>query len=160
MGRRIIYGEDYMTFTTVVKTDKAQKFEVWLERLRDPEIQQTKGALCKLYVDGTKKYCCIGILDEVVLGTSWHQETEIDADYGFAFMADDVGETGLIDDQRVADMDLDKVLTEEEQAYFLELVPDKGFNTTRIHALAMVNDAGEDFDTIADTIEELGWDSD
>lgn len=36
----------------------------WVRRLRSDEYKQGNGALCHVKVDGTKQYCCLGVLTE------------------------------------------------------------------------------------------------
>jgi len=36
----------------------------WEKALRNPELEQTTGALCKV-ADGQRSYCCLGVLQEV-----------------------------------------------------------------------------------------------
>jgi hypothetical protein len=37
----------------------------WVAKLREPDLEQTDGALCKTDADGNKSYCCLGVLEEV-----------------------------------------------------------------------------------------------
>jgi hypothetical protein len=37
----------------------------WEKALRNPELKQTQGALCKVDEDGNKSFCCLGVLEEV-----------------------------------------------------------------------------------------------
>lgn len=37
----------------------------WLERLRSGEYPQGRGKLCRLTADGTREYCCLGVLAEL-----------------------------------------------------------------------------------------------
>lgn len=37
----------------------------WEKALRNPELKQTQGALCKADDEGNKSYCCLGVLEEV-----------------------------------------------------------------------------------------------
>jgi hypothetical protein len=139
---------------TLEKTDKQTKFDDWLEALRSGNYIQAESALhaCD---NGVESYCCIGILDEVVYGTQWY-EPDVDHDGYFEYV-DDEGESTLMGADRVADMDLDKHLNKVERKYFENMGVEVAGPINRIGILATVNDMGHTFESIADYVEELGW---
>lgn len=124
-------------------------FRVWLEALDSGEYLQTSHTLCER-VDGDEKaYCCLGVLDEVVFGTEWHEYDGV--------LVDDEGEREMLDSNKASYLDLDLYITENELDYFA----DKGIvvdvDAQRITTLATLNDEGYTFEDIVDVIEELGW---
>jgi len=46
----------------------------WVAKLREADLEQTEGALCKVDVDGNKSYCCLGVLEEVAGNEARPQE--------------------------------------------------------------------------------------
>lgn len=40
---------------------------LWIEALRSGEFQQDIGQLCRVGADGVKRYCCLGVLEELAL---------------------------------------------------------------------------------------------
>jgi hypothetical protein len=136
------------------KTAKQAKFDQWLHALRNGDYIQAESAL-HANDNGIESYCCIGILDEVVYGTEWHVP-DIDHEGYFEYV-DDEGESTLMSDERVADMDLHKELNKVERKYFENMGLDVEGVITRIAALANANDMGHTFESIADYVEELGW---
>jgi hypothetical protein len=143
------------TIVAPVKTDKQIKFDTWLEELRSGDYVQADSAL-RSYDDGCIAYCCVGVLDEKVYGTQWHHDpSEYDADY--YVYADDHGETTLMGEDRVEDMDLHLKITEDERNYFADIGQIIYGAANRIGVLATLNDEGHTFESIADYIEELQW---
>lgn len=108
--------------------------------------------MCEDAGDGEKAYCCIGVLNEVVLGTEWHT-----GDVESPVYVDDDGESELIAVERVANLDLDTPLTLHELDYFADNEVLLGTGCDRLVALAYLNDEGWSFSNIVDVIRELGW---
>lgn len=137
---------------TVQKTKKQTAMQTWLEALESGTFPQGQGALCR--ADGpVYEYCCIGVFDEVVVGTKWHNEDNS------GLLVDDDGEGELVDfaHPHFAYTELGVEVTPMERDY----LSDKGVVLTgeisRAGYLAYMNDQGFTFQEIADTIRELGW---
>jgi hypothetical protein len=43
----------------------------WLEALRSGKYKQAQRALCELNADGSKSYCCLGVLCDIVAPEDW-----------------------------------------------------------------------------------------
>lgn len=136
-------------------TEKQAGFIVWIEALSSGNYQQTQSHLCEDVGEGEKAYCCLGVLDEVVLGTSWSNVGD-----GYV-LVDDEGEVELLSTDRVSFLDLDRIITEDERDYFADNdIVVMGDYYDRVSVLAHLNDSGWTFEQIVDTITELGWDND
>lgn len=139
--------------TVAVKNEKMTK---WLEALTSGDYKQGDSALCA-EVDGEKYFCCLGVYEEVVLGTEWHLVNEDDSLY-----RDQWGNTGVLDSMTAAEIGLDREVTGEEfkKIEDLKLPHALLYASDRMRVLTGLNDDGYSFDFIAGFITTMGWDID
>src|SRR6187397_3127740 len=129
----------------------------WIAKLREPDLEQTDGALCRMDVDGNKSYCCLGVLEEVAGNEARPQVDVMRAGNGvefenLAFYGPTAqGETGLPSSRLVAE-----VLG----------VADEGFQSDNValgvdvdgfafHASEANDDYRWSFERIADQLEKV-----
>lgn len=109
----------------------------WIKALRSGDYVQcgkTMCQMCQVYLDGSARYCCLGVLTEEVAGPGvWHAPA---SGIGYLYIKN----TTMTGTPTKAI--LNKAgFTEAEAVLFVEV-------------LISMNDAGETFDEIADFIEE------
>lgn len=51
--------------------------KLWIDALQSGDYRQTTGALCRTAKDGTKSYCCLGVLCELY---QQHADVSLDVD--------------------------------------------------------------------------------
>jgi len=82
----------------------------WVAKLREPDLAQGDGALCRVDADGNKEYCCLGVLEEVAGNEARLQADVMRAGDGvkfenLAFFGPSAnGETGLPSSRLVAEV--------------------------------------------------------
>lgn len=140
-----------MTTTMPTKTDTTT-WERVLDALRSGEYEQTQHGLCRVQDNGERAHCCMGVIDEVIFGTGWHNP-------GYeGYYVNDDDEESNISAEKAGQLGLLPHVTKSEVAYLQEYAAGIDQEYQRYHALPALNDAGVDFDTIAMIVETLGWD--
>jgi hypothetical protein len=135
----------------------------WEKALRTPGLEQTTGALCKENNDGTRSYCCLGVL-EIVAGNTPKRQDDPGGYLGEAARNLEFhgptahGETGL-PGAELMDQLMGRVTTTGEYP------PDNlylGVDTwgSSIEAAALNDEHGWSFEQIADQIRAVYIDGD
>ena len=108
----------------------------WVAALRSGDYDQGKGALCKPNVFKGAKYCCLGVLCEIVYGEdAWDLPS-----HRYVYVVKDSSTTYL-------PLALDKYVLNEEPDLYSSHGPFE-------QVLANLNDTGHTFEEIADRIEK------
>ncbi len=101
--------------------------KVWVKALRSGEYNKGKGTMCRVDNKGGYSFCCLGVLADESIDTDWHRLDSTNHRLGR-----DGASSSLTGDQR------EKV----------------GLSADAQDELAVANDLGLRFSTIADAIEE------
>ncbi len=104
--------------------------EKWVKALRSGKYEQGKNTLCSIDEKGNKKYCCLGVLNEV-LGIEGVLNEE---------------ESVLYYDKEEQSLNVKALKLAKMESTIGDI---KGYDI----CLAVLNDDGQSFETIADTIE-------
>jgi len=129
----------------------------WVAKLREPDLEQTEGALCKMDADGNKSYCCLGVLEEVAGNEARPQVDPMRAGDGveyenLAFYGETAkGETGLPSSRLVTAVLGDA--HEGSQSDNVALGVD--VDGCAFHASEANDDYGWSFERIADQLETV-----
>ena len=131
----------------------------WVARLRSGHYKQRQRSLKTVHPDGETAYCCLGVLTEMYV------EQNPDKDWRFASLerqnAYDIGGPYYEDYQR-RNPHANPPYCVGESAYYLSqevrdwsgVKTENGFIDSATLPLAELNDAGNDFNYIADMIEQ------
>lgn len=129
----------------------------WEKALRNPDLKQTNGALCKVDDSGNKSYCCLGVLEEVAGNTPKPQAPPFAqmGSYNLAFYGPTAwGETGL-PDRGLIDLLFDRPVNHDPDTYRSEGNVTLGIDEygCSVEAAKLNDDYGWTFEQIADQIK-------
>jgi len=129
----------------------------WVAKLRDPDLAQAEGALCKVDADGNKSYCCLGVLEEVAGNEASPQVDVMRAGDGVKFEnlafygLTAKGETGLPSTRLIAEvLGVDPVGFMVDNVALGVDVDGCAFNASEAN-----DDYGWSFEQIADQLEAV-----
>ncbi len=128
----------------------------WEKALRNPDLKQTNGALCKVDDSGNKSYCCLGVLEEVAGNTPRASDTSLTyiVAGNLAFYGPTAwGETGL-PDRGLIDVLFDRPIDHDPDVYRSEgnVTLGVGEYGDAVEAAELNDDYGWTFEQIADQI--------
>jgi hypothetical protein len=136
----------------------------WEKALRNPDLKQTNGALCKVDDSGNKSYCCLGVLEEVAGNTAKYQAPPFAqmGSYNLAFYGPTAwGETGL-PDRGLIDLLFNRPVDHDPDVYRSEGNVTLGVDEygCSVEAAELNDDYGWTFEQIADQIRLVYIDGD
>lgn len=138
----------------------------WTESLRDPDLNQTQGALCVVKSDGTQSYCCLGLGSSLVPGMQVTHPDGYIAQYPTSDYEVKFGEAqvrGLAPREFIEWLGLERAndgnwMRRELDIYldFPHHLSARGGARLRLYTCSHLNDAGFTFPQIADLIDYFG----